>query len=260
MILLTIVGALFISGCSEDSSTSDGGGMGQIRMYVLDAPATYEAVNIVVTEVEVHQADADSESGWWVVNDSTATYDLLELTNGANAILADEQLPAGHYTQIRLHLGAGSNVVVDGIPYDLEIPSGMQSGLKLNHPFDIEAGVLYELTLDFDAEQSINQTGTGQYMMNPVIRVVANAISGTVSGIIDPPSAQARVWTIAGTDTISAWADTSSGGFMLMAVPEGEYDVIITPNVVTYNDTTITGVVVEAQQNTNLGTIHLTSG
>jgi hypothetical protein len=229
-------------------------------MYLVDAPNSYDEVNIVVTEVTVHQSGADSISGWWTVNDSTATYDLLELTNGANAILADEQLPAGHYTQIRLYIGEGSNVVVDGVTYPLTIPSGTQSGLKLNHPFEIEEDLLYELTLDFDAEESINQTGSGQYMLNPVIRVEANAVSGSISGIITPASAEALVWTIAGSDTISTWADTLSGDFMLMAVPEGVYDVTIIPNDTTYNDTTITDVVVIIQQNTDLGVITLSSG
>jgi hypothetical protein len=257
-LILMALSTFFFWGCSEDSTfSSPEPGVGEIRMYLVDAPNTFETVNIVVTEVAVHQADEDSNGGWWVVNDSTATYDLIELTNGANAILADEQLPAGHYTQIRLYVGAGSNVVVDGVSYPLVIPS---NSIKLNHQFDIEEGMLYELTLDFEAEESINQTGNGTYMLNPVIRVEANAISGTISGIVVPASAQALVWTVAGMDTISAWADTTSGEFMLMAVPEGTYDVTVTPYVTTYSDTTITDVMVTAQQNTDLGTIQLSSG
>ena len=51
------------------------------------------------------------------------TRDLLELRNGVFAQLAVGNVPAGHYTQVRLHLGAGSNVVVDGVTHPLDVPS-----------------------------------------------------------------------------------------------------------------------------------------
>ena len=119
-----VMGGLLLSGCEEGdavpSSYNPGpDGNGQIRMYLVDDPADYDQVNSVVTRVEVHRSDPGE---WIVVNDSLATYDLLVLTNGANAILADEELEPGHYTQIRLYLDQGCNVVVDGITHDLEIP------------------------------------------------------------------------------------------------------------------------------------------
>ena len=40
--------------------------------------------------------------------------------------------------------------------------------------------------LDFNAEYSIVLTGTGQYMLKTVIRVVSVIISRTISGIIIP--------------------------------------------------------------------------
>ncbi len=261
IVSLTVLAMLTFYGCSDSDSTSPGtAGTGEIRMYLVDSPSKYDAVNIVVTRVEVHEADADSNSGWWVVNDSTATYDLLVLANGANAILGDTVLPASHYTQIRLYIADGGNVVVEGITYPLTIPSGVQSGLKLNHQFDIEPNTLYELTLDFDAESSIHQTGNGEYMLDPVIRVVANVVSGTISGTIDPASAQSYIWTVAGMDTISAYADTLSGYFMLMALPADIYSVHIEPADTTYQDTTITAVQVVAEQNTDLGIIVLLPG
>jgi hypothetical protein len=259
IIAVVVIGGFLLIGCEEDdgipgSYTPEPEGNGQIRMYLVDDPADYDQVNIVVDRVEVHRSDPGA---WIVVNDSTATYDLLVLTNGANAILADEELEPGHYTQIRLYLDEGSNVVVDGVTYDLEIPSGQQSGLKLNHPFDIEPEMLYELTLDFDAEKSIHQTGSGQYMMNPVIRVIANAVSGSISGIIDPAEAFASIWLVVEEDTVSTAADSTTGEFMLVAIPEGTYDVTVSPTAGTYQDTTITDVGVIAQENTDLGVIVL---
>jgi hypothetical protein len=226
---------------------------------MVDAPAGYDEVNIVVTRVEVHKASSDSNSGWFVINNNTATYDLLRLRNGASVILGDNSLDAGSYTQIRLIIGIGSNIVVNGVVYPLEIPSGEQSGVKLNHAFVIQDGLLYELLLDFDAERSIVVTGNGQYKLKPVIRVTPVVISGTISGKINPITAAGLVYAITGTDTAITIAEPITGSFMLMALGQQTYRVEVFSANPAYNDTTITNVIVVAQQNTNLGTINLSS-
>ena len=255
VLLSFFTAALFVFSCSD--STSPETGQGQLKITMVDSPAGYDEVNIVVTRVEVHKADAGSNDGWFVINNTTATYDLLLLRNGASVVLGDHPLDAGRYTQIRLIIGTGSNVVVDGVTYPLEIPSGEQTGVKLNHSFVIEDGLLYELLLDFDAERSIVVTGNGQYKLKPVIRVNPVVISGTISGKINPVSAAGFVYAISGTDTALTIAEPITGSFMLMALLQQTYRVEIFSADPAYNDTTITNVIVVAQQNTNLGTINL---
>lgn len=247
--------SVFIVSCSE--TTSPETGQGQLRMIMVDAPAGYDEVNIVVTRVEVHRTDADLNSGWFVINDITATYDLLTLRNGASVILGNNSLDAGHYSQIRLLIGLGSNIVVDGVTYPLEIPSGEQTGVKLNHSFEILSGTLYELILDFDAERSIVQTGNGQYKLKPVIRVVPMIISGSISGRINPAVAAGYVYAISGSDTAGTIAEPITGSFKLMALLQKTYRVEVFSALPVYNDTTITNVFVNATQNTDLGTFTL---
>lgn len=243
-------------GCS-DSSTSPSG-QGQIRLFLVDAPADYDQVNIVVTQVVVHAAGSESESGWLTVSDTTATYDLLLLTNGANSILGDHMLPVGKYTQIRLGIGPGSNVVIGGIPYPLNVSSA--TGLKLNHNFEIEEGKLYLLTLDFDAARSIRLNNDGSYRLQPVIRVVANVVSGTISGTIDPTSIRTTVMTtVAAGDTVSTESDTTDGSFSLVALPAGIYDLTFTPTDTGYLSTSLLGVQVMAEQDKDIGTVTLTA-
>jgi len=253
--MLVFAVVLLMSGCSDSPSGSSQ--LGELRIRLVDSPGDYEQVNIVVTRVEVHRAEADSMSGWTTINNTPATYDLLVLRNGANAILGDAQLTPGQYTQIRLIVGQGSTVMVGGVSYPLSIPSGFQTGIKLNHDFSIEGGKLYELMLDFDADRSIHETGSHQYMLQPVIRVQAVVTSGSISGIIAPVVSRALVSTVVGTDTVSTAADTLTGAFELMALPAGSYALDIEATDTLYADTTITGVQVVAQQNTDLGTITL---
>lgn len=258
--LIAIIGfftaTLFVFGCA-DNTTDPPSGKGEIKITMIDAPADYDAINIVVSRVEVHQSGADSSNGWIVINNTPSTYNLLELRNGASVILGDSVLDAGHYTQIRLILGTGSNIVVNGVTYNLDVASGTQTGIKLNHEFDIQSDVVYELTLDFNAERSIVLTGTGQYKLSPVIRLVPKVISGTISGLINPMNNGAFISIISGTDTVGTVQDTTTGSFKLMAIIQGTYDVRITSGNLIYNDTTITNVNVVATQNTDLGTINL---
>jgi len=254
---VAILLSLGISACSDDTGSNNNGSQGEIKMYMVDSPSEYDAVNVVVTEVSVHMSGSDSSSGWMVIDDSLRTINLLNLTNGNFDIIGSGRLDVGRYTQIRLKIGTGSNVIVNGITYDLDIPSGSQSGLKLNHQFDIEPDALYELTLDFDASQSIHMTGNGQYQMRPVIRVIANMVSGSISGIVSPASAFAHIRTMVGTDSVATYSHVLGGGFMLMALPAGTYRLTIESGVDLYADSTITGIVVTARHNTSLGTIAL---
>ncbi|MDK9699298.1 MAG: DUF4382 domain-containing protein [bacterium] len=255
IVLLSTVGFI---GCTDESNSNNSNpSQGEIKMYLVDSPSEYDAVNIVVTEVAVHFESSDSVSGWIVINDSVRTVNLLSLTNGTYELLGTHRLDIGRYSQVRLKVGTGSNIVVDGQYYPLNIPSGTQTGLKLNHQFDIASDALYELTLDFDVSRSIHLTGNHQYQMRPVIRVAANLVSGTIGGIVVPYLSTTLVSTTIGSDTVSTYVTTISGAFKLMALPAGNYSVMINSGSEAYYDSTLTGIAVIAHQNTSLGTIVL---
>ncbi len=203
----------------------------------------------------VHAASDDTLANWIMLDSTKATYDLLELRNGVLALLDSSQLPAGHYTQLRLKVTDGSNVVVDGDSFDLRIPSGYTSGIKLNHQFTIEEGRLYELTLDFDAERSVIQKGTGEYQLKPVIRVIAQATTGEIEGSTEPKLAQA--FAIAGSDTTAQTSTDTAGYFKFIGLGAGFYDVTIVPEDMLYADTTLADVEVVAGSTTDLGLIQL---
>ncbi|HEX2867328.1 MAG TPA: DUF4382 domain-containing protein [Ignavibacteriales bacterium] len=252
--------AVLIAGCSKnDSSTSpQTGGTGQLKLYMADAPANYKSVNIQVTRIEVHQGgDTSSTGSWLVVKDSTQNVDLMQLRNGVMALLGNTPLPAGQYSQIRLIIGTGSYVTDQaGVRHDLTIPSGSQTGVKLNTPFTLQDGMTYELTLDFDASRSIVVTGNSNYKLKPVIRVEANALTGTISGHVLPLDAAVDVHTIAGADTVTTYPD-SLGFFKLVALPEGTYTVHIAHSATGYKDVEQANVNVVKGQNTDIGTITL---
>jgi len=251
MALSVIILSLVLFCCSKSTSTKKDG---YLKIYLTDTPTDFDEVNIVVSEVWVHKASDDTLANWILLDSTVATYDLLVLRNGALALLDSSQLDPGHYTQLRLKVTDGSNVVVDGEPHDLQIPSGYTSGIKLNHQFTIEEGRVYELILDFDAEKSIIQKGTGEYQMKPVIRVIAVATTGEIEGTTDPADAQA--FAIIDNDTVQTATD-ATGYFKLIGLAEGLYTVNIVPGDALYADTTFSDVEVVAGQTTDLGLIEL---
>lgn len=243
---LTIFFLFLRYGCSSDPAGPVS--QGRLTMYLTDAPAQYDAVNIVVSLVDVHSAGG----GWYTVNDSTRTFDLLHLRNGATAVLGDALLNPGHYTQIRLVLGQGSTVVVNGQTYNLDIPS---TAIKLYHEFRIEPGTQYELLLDFDASRSIVNEA-GMYRLKPTIRVEALSQTGSIAGVVLPAQAAALVTALSASAAATTYADTT-GAFTLMGLAPDFYAVNIMETQGSYRDTLLTGIQVTAGQTTNLGTITL---
>ena len=255
---LTVIFILLFYGCSKDNPVSPFGS-GEMKIYMVDSPANFDAVLINVTEVDAHSVTSDSNGGWFVLNSTPHVYDLLSLRNGMSAVLGDTMLPAEQYSQIRLILGSGSSVVINGISYNLTVPSGFQTGVKLNADFDIQANATYALTLDFNAAKSIIQAG-GKYILQPVIRCTATETSGTISGTVLPVTANAIVWTVSNSDTVTAYVDPVSGYFKLMALPSGTYSLNIQASDTTmFKSTAIQNVVVSSGQNTDAGTITLSS-
>src|SRR2546430_3562554 len=176
--------AVAISGCSNKSTAP---GFGTISLKMTDAPGDFQEVNLEIIQVSAHlgaesAGETDSTSGWQVLRAESMNVDLITLRNGVFTTLALARVPAGHYTQIRLKLGAGSNVVVDGVTHPLTVPSGLQSGYKLVGSFDVPANGLLDLALDFDAARSVVLTGSGKYILKPTVRVLPVNTAGSITG------------------------------------------------------------------------------
>lgn len=272
LIVLVAIGAL--AGCGRQQPTA-ASGTGTLRVQLTDDPAAYDAVNLQIVEVAVHRGDETTapdtsasdtsatgtdSSGWEVLSRDAATYDLLSLRNGVLATLAAAPIPAGHYTQVRLKLGAGSNVVVNGETHDLKVPSGMQSGYKLIGNFDVPAGGAVDVAVDFDASRSVIHNGAGAYLLKPTARVVVMpvATTGSIQGAVSPSDVAVSAFAISNGDTVAS-AATAAGdsAFVIPMLPPGSYDVALHPSA-TYADTTITGVGVTAGNVTDIGTVTLT--
>lgn len=258
-IIAGVMGAamLFAVGCSTDSTP----GMGTMQVKLHDAPADYDEVNVFIERVEVNNT-ADSEQGWQVVGEPMQSFDLLELTNGVFEVIGETELEAGFYPQVRLVVSSdGHSVVIDGESHSMMVPSGAQTGIKLNVNAEIQEGIVYTLLLDFDALRSVRKTGQASnpgYILQPVIRATNEAVSGNIEGMIEPIDARAAVFAIAGEDTLSSsYANEETGYFMLVGLEEGSYSVSVEPREEGFGSEWIDEVSVTVGESTDLGTIEL---
>jgi hypothetical protein len=246
---------LILISCDNPAELTSDTGTLEVRM--IDSPGMFDEVNIQVDSVQTHITSSDSIHGWYTLNSTPATYDLLKLVNDADTVIGQADLPTGKYSQIRLYIGSGSNVVINSVQYPLEISSGSQSGLKLNIHATIEPNITYTLMLDFDAARSIVVTGNQSYQLKPVIRTVAAATTGNIVGTVLPPSAGPTIWAYSQSDTLTTTTDPT-GAFRLAYLIPDSYSVHIVPSNTTYRDSTLTGVLVTAGNTTSIGTISLT--
>ena len=165
--ILSIGFAGILSGCIQK-------GQGTLVIKLTDAPSDLNITEALITmsSLEVHYAGIDEENdsfGEWItiVNESQ-TFDLITLQNNVTAIFGSAVLQAGIYTQIRLNVDQAL-VTIDGIQYDLEIPS---KTVKLIKPFQVLENDTLTLILDFDIQKSIHLTGSDKYILRPTIKVI----------------------------------------------------------------------------------------
>lgn len=157
-----VVAIMLISSCKK----SDDSDQSTLNIRLTDAPAAYQEVNIDLEEVNV-KLHGDK----WVKLDAIpGVYNLLELRNGVDTLIATSPLPKGTVHEIRLVLGNNNTIKVDGAVFPLTIPSGSESGLKIKIGHRLKSDI-ETLIIDFDAALSVHEYGKGDYKLRPVLRI-----------------------------------------------------------------------------------------
>lgn len=213
---------------------NEGPQLGQVNVRLTDAPNPgIASADVWVSRVYLVGGDSG-------VNISTtpAQYDLLSLQGGVTAALGSALIPVGDYEQLRLVVDsaritlAGSATFSDGSnTRTLKVPSGMESGIKVNFggPVHVAPGQT-TIIVDFDASRSFVFTGSGAsptgVLFKPVLHATAQDVAGSVSGVVTPDTAHAKVFAIAGaSDTVASTAADSTGAYALLFLPPGSYTI-----------------------------------
>ena len=248
--LAVVVGAVLLVQCESDPET------GPVRVQLTDAPFPFELLAeapVIIDRVEAHIIAEDVErTGFHLLSAEEDTVDLLDLENGVTHLLADTEAPVGHITQIRLHVVDAWVKLTDGRTFDLDIPSGDASGIKIHVQPHIEVvgSVTTEVLLDFDVSRSFHPipataraaSEITEFFFRPSVRAANLLDSGSISGRVvtngggvkgeggDVPIPSAAVTATRNGDEMASTSTDPEGRFHLMGLSPGTYTLIATAN------------------------------
>ena len=251
-------------------------GTGTLKVFVTDKPYPVDwivSAEVTITRVDVRTGDADDadevvgvedgdgeafitifDSEWDSDGDGEAdgprVFNLLDLQNGRTDLLADVDIVAGTYTQMRVYVTEGTIVIVDeeadeGVrTFDLTVPSGSSSGIKLHFTFEVVEGEETQLLLDVDLSRAFKAIPSGhiedpstisgfKFQPSLAMRLIdlldAGSITGTVTAEADgAPIATALVTAYLGDEEITSTITEDDGTYVLAGLPAGDYRVEIT--------------------------------
>ena len=259
--IVLIVLCAIITSCSDNN---DGNGeYGRLSVQLTDAPFPHDLVaeaNVTIFKVDARfksedllsdehatddtdsEMETDNDGAFVILKEDEVQVNLLELTNGVTNTLVDSEVPVGSYDLIRVYVKGINVVLTDGTTYDLNVPSGSQTGIKvfIKPGIQVIGGLTSDILLDFDVSKSFVAMGGGQdlkditgFNFKPVIKGSNMSTSGTLTGriteVIDNVSVgvegvQIAVFNDEASEDTATFTD-ADGGYMIMGLDAGLYTV-----------------------------------
>lgn len=178
------------AGVNITQSGSSGSRQSSFSLRLTDA-AVDSAARVVVQFSAVQLKRKD---GGWAKYDfaNPLALDLLQLQGTKTAdLLVHMPIESGDYDEVRIFVDSTPMVnfieLASGATHELTIPSASFSGLKLRGDFTVPSNRAANLTIDFDLRRSILRVGiSGNYNLNPVLRLVNDKDVGHIRGTLDP--------------------------------------------------------------------------
>lgn len=276
---MAMVIMLVFFACSKDDSLKNDDptlpqGKQQVKLFLTDGPDLFDKVMIDIKSVQVLVDTCDKTKGedrghhdnddndkcvnWETLDIKPGVYDLLTLRNGTDTLLANGVIPEGRIRKIKIELGTNNSLVKDSVNYPLSLFPGTEATIVLKlkgGEWDEYQPGRNQLWLDFDVARSVIRVRDGKFYLLPVIRLFTVKTTGSLEGRVLPKDAYPVISVYNATDTGYA-IPYHDGEFKVRGLKEGTYSVFVNASN-GYQDTTITGVEVHRNRETDLKTINL---
>jgi hypothetical protein len=270
LILISILFA--VTSCQKNSDSNYAGSeKGKLVVKLTDAPFPIDLIDkalVTIDKIEI-RSTADSLnsdeklgiSSFIVISEKTQQFNLLDLRNGITADLLELSIDTGTYDLIRMHVVEGEIILKDGTTFNMKIPGGKNSSLKIKIKPElvVEGGITNEVLLDFDVSKSFIVQGSVKakkgikgFMFKPVIRAVSQAISASVMGkVVDGagvPLGGASVQILQGDSIMTSSLTNPAGEYVMIGIPAGTYKMVGEKEG--YTTLKVDGVLVEPKHRT----------
>ncbi len=246
--LKPIVGLLLILiiACSRYGNELQFVEYGSLNVLITDAPFPFDLVeeaNITVRMIDARRqaVSEDQEATFEVLYEGNETINLLELTNGVTKSLGEVEVPVGTYDLVRVYVTQASIRLVNGKEYELKVPSGEQTGIKvfIRPNIQVVNQLSTDLLLDVDVSKSFvlkgnieNADNVTGFNFKPVIRAKNMSTTGTLTGTVTEllediasPLEGAEVSVMVADTVYTATFTDSSGEYLIMGLDPGAYSV-----------------------------------
>ena len=215
-----------------------------LSLKLTDAPFPLDLVdevNVNLTKIEIKTGPENNAVEYITLFEGDLVVDLLQLTNGNTLDLSTTELPVGSYPSLRMFVNDGFVLMNDGQVFDLKVPSGSQSGIKINLSENLllDENEFQEVLLDFDVSKSLvargninSPNGIRGFNFKPVINASVLSQSGTISGIVRDQGSNellenAQVSVMAADTVYTSTFTNSVGSFKVLGVPQGDYSILV---------------------------------
>jgi hypothetical protein len=284
-LLLAIITTTFSCQKEKDINQQIPEGQQRISIRLSDNPVSFDAVNVDIQGVEVmvvpdscrkNNSDDDDDDRnchydrrgdrgrdhdcavWDTLDIRPGVYNLLDLSNGVDTLLATGLTIAGKIKKIRLTLGSDNSVIVDSVSYPLTLWNDYDRVTINVRGEDVDqiTPADLQLWLDFDAGRSIVKVRNNRFVLKPFLRIWLPPQTASIKGKILPDDADAVVSAVSDGDTLIA-IPHHNGWFKIRGLRGATADVFINATANGYKDTTITAVPLEKGKEADIGTIEL---
>ena len=183
--------AFLLAACGGGGGGGSSGGTGLVSFAITDSPVT-DAQNVVVSFDCLELKSANSGRITFEF-DPPEKIDLLQLQGNEFAkLITDELVPSGQYQWARLCVISDKEndqdsyvILKNNAQFPLYVPSGEQSGLKINTNYFVSQDGSTSYTIDFDLLKSLHDPqGFPAYILRPTLRLMKNDQVGSISGTV----------------------------------------------------------------------------
>ncbi len=171
IIASVVVGGVYFPSLRLPSIASD---KGRLIIEVMDKPVDLKHLNITIDRLSIQSAENDTDQ--WIdlelLGGEPIYFDLLALQN-VTMTLSDTEIPAGNYTQLKMHVLTANATDSDGNHFELrKVPSGY---IRVLLKPRLEMRSAESVTVIIDLEPDTAKIGISQSLnLKPVMKAIVD--------------------------------------------------------------------------------------
>jgi hypothetical protein len=191
---LAMAGVLGLAACTSSETGPAGPGReGKTSVFLTDAPFPFDRisrVDIHISEIGLSpQADTSQGAPAWItVASPDRVFNLLDLQNGATALLGEADVPPGQYRAVRVTFDPARSSMTDtdgghpAIDWQAKGDAPTLFGLVEEAMAIDENGE--DVVIDFDVGRSFLPDDGNGFIFIPFLRAITRAGSGGIAGTL----------------------------------------------------------------------------